>query len=84
MLRDNECHWRTTESLQQISQWFTQAKKSKFYVSCTLHINLIDGDQTEVFKILKDYNNICNDTFFIRSQSDLKRCSLKKQKELLY
>jgi len=47
----------------------------------TLETRRLRGDLIEVFKILKGYNDICEDIFFVRSNSSLRGQRLKLQKK---
>ena len=46
-------------------------------------MQFVRGDLIEVFKILKGYDDIGEDIFFVRSKSSLRGHQLKLQKRLL-
>ena len=49
----------------------------------TLETRRLRGDLIEVFKILKGYDDIGEDIFFVRSKSSLRGHQLKLQKRVL-
>ena len=50
----------------------------------TLETRRLRGDLIEVFKILKGYDDIGEDIFFVRSKSSLRGHQLKLQKRVIY
>jgi len=58
----------------------TRLKKLKL---TTLETRRLRGDLIEVFKVLKGYDHISEDIFFVRSKSSLRGHQLKLQKKVL-